>query len=346
MSSNPFVRSLGLTGFDEFSRQQGLKPSEMLRRASLPAEVLQRQDGILSYRRYCALLDLCGQASGNPLFGLQYGLHQGVSVFGDLIYLIRNSATVGDALSELRSNFSLYNGAAEIGFDVAGDTALLSFQIGEGDLPGRAQAEELACGVALQLLRMLVGSDWHPASLSLAHPALGPESAYVAALGVRPDFSTARTELGFASSMLSLPLSTADAALHGMITAHLGRMERLAADELPSYVRQLLRDLLPSGRATVEKVSDCMALSPRTLLRRLSLGGTSFQKLLDETRQELARNYLNTPNVSIAQLAELLGYSDTSGFIRAFNRWFNATPLEWQRKHGAKRQPRMLRSRR
>lgn len=346
MPRNPFVRALGLTGFEEFAKSLGLNPLEMMRRASLPAEFLQRQDGILSYRRYCELLELCARQSATPLFGLRYGLHQGIAVFGDLLYLIRNTVTVGDALIELRANFSLYNGAAEIGLDLNGDEALLSFKVSDGDIPGRSQAEELACGVAVQLMRTLVSGEWHADRILLEHPPLDQATDYLQALGCQPTFSANCTGLSFDAATLALPLSASDKGLHQMIADHLGRMERLTANELPNYVKQLLRDLLPSGRATVEKVADCMALNPRALHRRLTQERTSFQNLLDETRQEMSRHYLQNPAISMAQIAGLLGYADPSGFSRAFHRWFGTTPLEWQRRHGPKRQPRLLRNRR
>lgn len=83
MAWSPFARALSLNGFDEFATRQGLDPAELLRRISLPPESLRRQQGILSYSRYCALLEQCALQSGNTLFGLQYGLYQGINVFGD-----------------------------------------------------------------------------------------------------------------------------------------------------------------------------------------------------------------------------------------------------------------------
>ncbi|MDT4844544.1 HTH-type transcriptional regulator VirS [compost metagenome] len=266
-------------------------------------------------------------------------------MFGDLLYLIRNTSTVGEALVELRANFSLYNGAAEIGLDVQGKQAVLSFKVNDGDTPGRSQAEELACGVAIQLMRALVGSNWQPDRTLLGHAPLSQATDYLQVLGCKPTLFATCTGLVFDVATLTLPLSKGDEGLHQMIAEHLGRMERLKADELPNYVRQLLRDLLPSGRATVEKVAGCMALHPRTLQRRLTLEGTSFQQLLDDTRQNMARHYLQDPTISMAQMAGLLGYSDPSGFSRAFHRWFDATPLAWQRQYGPKRQPRLLRKR-
>ncbi|MBC9250959.1 AraC family transcriptional regulator [Pseudomonas alcaligenes] len=346
MAANPFVRALSLSGFEEFAIRQGLNPAEMLRRASLPAEVLRRQEGIVSYRRFCALLKLCEWQSGNPLFGLEYGLSQGGKAFGHLFYLIRNAKTVGDALTELSSNFSICSGAAEVGIKVEGDLAVLSYHVSERDMPGLCQAEELACGVGVQLMRTLVGSGWLPSAALLRHFPLGDETSYRQALGFLPSFAAACPCLVFDSSVLSLPLSSADETLHQLIAEHIGSMERLSTDEMPSYVKQLLRNLLPSGRVTIEKVADYMTLSPRTLQRRLEQTGMSFRELLDETRQEMVRSYLEDSSISVAQIAGLLGYSDLSTFCRAFNRWFEISPLEWQKRHFPNSQPCLLRSRR
>ncbi len=198
--------------------------------------------------------------------------------------------------------------------------------------------------MGVQLLRALLGDTWRPSAVLLRHRALGDEASYRRVLGSQPRFSAHCCGIELATSALSKPLSTADNGLHQLIVEHMQKMERLSADDLPGYVRQLLRHLLPSGRATVEKVADSMALNSRTLQRRLSQEGTSFQRLLDETRQDLASRYLADPFISMMQISGLLGYSNQSGFCRAFSRWFQITPLEWQKQHCSNRQPRLLRA--
>ncbi|MCO8312950.1 AraC family transcriptional regulator [Pseudomonas mandelii] len=345
MASNPFIRALSLTGFDQFARGNGLDPIQMLRQANLPVASLRRPEDILAFRHYCALLELCGQRSNNGLFGLEYGLYQGIDVFGDIFYLIHNTKTIGDALRELRANFVFYNGAAQIDLEVVDGLALLSYRTDEQVIDGLPQAEELACGVGMQLMRTLAGGKWRPEAIMLRHAPIADESVYLQALSIAPTFSAAHTGLLFDACVLAQPLDCANENLYQLIAQHLSGMERLSADEMPGYVRQLLRNLLPSGRATIERVADCMALNPRTLQRRLAQEGTFFQHLLDETRQQLVRNYLQVPTISLTQVAQLLGYADVSTFSRAFHRWFGVSPLEWCRQAGLRRQPLLLQNR-
>ena len=70
--------------------------------------------------------------------------------------------------------------------------------------------------------------------------------------------------------------------------------------------------------------------SERTLHRRLAAEGTSFQRLLDDTRRELAQHYLGQRNLSLADIAYLLGFSDQSSFFRAARRWFGSSPRDYR----------------
>ncbi|MGH8448927.1 AraC family transcriptional regulator ligand-binding domain-containing protein [Pseudomonas sp.] len=345
MDSNPFIRALSLTGFDQFARRQGLDPNQMMRLASMPVASLIRPEDILSFRHYCGLLEICRQRSNNSLFGLEFGLYQGIDVFGDIFILIHNARTIGDALLELRANFALYNGAAHIDLEVADGVALFGYRADDTAIRGLPQAEELACGVGLQLMRTLVGNLWQPRAVMFRHVPLADEGGYRQALGIKPTFSAAHSGLLFDECVLAQPLDCASETLHQLIAGHLSGMERLSADAMPGYVRQLLRNLLPSGRATIDRVADCMAVNPRTLQRHLAQENTSFQQLLDKTRQHMVLNYLQAPTISLTQVAHLLGYADVSTFSRAFHRWFGVSVLEWCRQSGVSRQPLLLRNR-
>jgi len=96
-----FSRASSLALFNEYCLQSGLDSTNMLKAARLPADTLANPESLIPYSRFLNLLDLCAEKSGNPLFGLEYALYQGVAIFGPLFYLIRNARTVGESLQEL-----------------------------------------------------------------------------------------------------------------------------------------------------------------------------------------------------------------------------------------------------
>jgi AraC-like DNA-binding protein len=84
--------------------------------------------------------------------------------------------------------------------------------------------------------------------------------------------------------------------------------------------------LLPHGKATARTVAKGLALSIRTLSRRLADEGTTYAEVVDELRRSLALQYLRDPGVSLSQIAWALGYEGSTSFNHAFKRWTGQTP--------------------
>lgn len=119
----------------------------------------------------------------------------------------------------------------------------------------------------------------------------------------------------------ALPTANPDVALANERVA-LEYLERLDRNDVLAQVRRRILEQLPSGRPTQGEVARRLALSPRTLHRRLVGAGTSFEELLDETRHELATGYLQRSDYSIAEV----GFAEVSSFSRAFRRWTGRPP--------------------
>lgn len=325
-----FARASALYGFAEQARVYGLDPAALLTEVGLSVEILTRPEGLISYRRFLHLLQRSVVLSGDPLFGLKLGLRQGVNVFGPILYLLNNARTVGEALTELRQFFHLHMGAAHVELTRLGQYVQLSYRVVDPTQRGLSQGTELAIGVGVQLLKTLMGKNWQARPVMFAHASGDVAERYVALLGVVPQFDAESDAIVLKLADLALPLSEADTELHALIHEHLQSMERLSDLEVADYVGHLLRDLLPQGRVKVEQVAQCMAMSRRTLQRRLSDSGTTFQQVLDQSRQALAVAYLRDSRLQITQLSELLGYAELGAFTRAFTRWFGVPPSAWR----------------
>lgn len=98
------------------------------------------------------------------------------------------------------------------------------------------------------------------------------------------------------------------------------------SSSVASQVGSTLRELLPMGRSSAEDVCYSLAMSRSTLQRTLRGEGTSFQRVLDDTRNELAIRYLTKSSLDLNEIALLLGYRDPNSFSRAFRRWTGRAP--------------------
>jgi AraC-like DNA-binding protein len=101
-----------------------------------------------------------------------------------------------------------------------------------------------------------------------------------------------------------------------------------------AQVRASIASQLAQDRASLPLIARDLNLSPRTLQRKLSDANTSFQQLLDQTRQALAQGYLLRPDLSLADIAFLLGYQDQSAFNHAFREWTGGSPGSYRERRG------------
>ena len=144
-------------------------------------------------------------------------------------------------------------------------------------------------------------------------------------------FNAPVNALLFARTDATLPLPTAHpelAEVHERIASE--HLQRLDPAQTCHRVRAVIIRHLPDGEPRRPKIATILGMSERTLQRRLTAEGTSFQRLLEDARRELARHYLGQREVSLADTAYLLGFSDQSSFFRAARRWFGSSPRDYR----------------
>jgi AraC-like DNA-binding protein len=150
--------------------------------------------------------------------------------------------------------------------------------------------------------------------------------------GCRVRFKADRNALVFRSSDLNRPFVTHNEELLTVIGTHLESelKARNASVTVGEQVKQTLRRLLAGKRPTLQDVAQELGLSARTLQRRLTDAGITFQQLVEDTRRELAHHYLKERSVELNEAAFLLGFEDANSFFRAFHQWEGTSPGEWR----------------
>jgi AraC-like DNA-binding protein len=106
--------------------------------------------------------------------------------------------------------------------------------------------------------------------------------------------------------------------------------EQLAQKTVSEQAKGVLKRLLAGRRPGIQEVAKELRLSSRTLQRRLTALGVTFQGLLEDARRELARHYLLHSSLELNETAYLLGYEDANSFFRAFHHWEGTSPGQWR----------------
>lgn len=324
-----FLRASSLHGFSSFARQQGVDPEAQLARVGLPLSLLDSPESIIEFSRLALLLENCAKASGDALFGLKYGQYQGADGFGPLLYLMLNAATVGLALEALARHFSSHSSKAVIEIERGPRGAFLSYTT-MGGAPGR-QVSELPVGVGQRLLSLLMGPQWRPRAIYLVTSPSVPVILYQRVLGMVPVFNSPSDGCLLECRDLERPLLTADSRLHRLMEQYLTRRPEPLPQDLVDEVSWQIRRRLGQGGAGLDDIARRLALSPRTLQRRLAVSGRCFQDLVDEARRQLASHYLEETSLPLTDIANLLGYSESSALTRSCHRWFGVAPSHWRK---------------
>ena len=99
-------------------------------------------------------------------------------------------------------------------------------------------------------------------------------------------------------------------------------------------VERLLMPVLHKGEASMDAIADKLGVSRQTLFRQLKAEGTTFEKVLDQLRHQLALQYLRGKKVSVNEAAYLVGFSEPAAFSRAFKRWTGVSPRDARTSNG------------
>lgn len=269
------------------------------------------------------------QAGTDPVLGLSMLTQINFIDFGELGMVMLAGGSLPQIMERIARFHRLLTDAMH--YELCEEADVLTVTIHTNGDP-HWRAVEFAAGLIIGLLRFRLDPQLCPLSVSFAFDNPAGQSAYEGYFGCP-------VEQGAATTMLVLPLegyrqapAGSDVARHfePVLEQRLASLEAASgwAPKVAVRVRQHLVDT--ETEPTLAGIAASLAVSPRSLQRHLAGEGKSFQDVLDEARQELARKWLSARQGARArnmtELALILGFSSSSAFSRAFRRWFDMTP--------------------
>jgi AraC-like DNA-binding protein len=251
----------------------------------------------------------------------------------DLVeYAVRASPSLAVGLERLARYGRLISDRAAARVEIhAGGLMLLIRDLGAGPLhPARA---EFALAIALKTARECAGDGIAPLQVSCAHPAPADVTEHRRFFRVPVRFGSGANSMTFSPADTSRRMQDADDTLSAIVWRRLDKA--IAAGEqqpgsLVSRVRRLVVENLGRTPLARDGVAHALAVSRRTLSRRLAEEGTTFTAIFDDVRREFACGLLLDQTLSVADIAFFLQYSEPAAFHRSFRRWTNQTPVAFR----------------
>ncbi|MGH8504556.1 MAG: AraC family transcriptional regulator ligand-binding domain-containing protein [Stenotrophobium sp.] len=323
------VRSDALRRFADLASELGGDAAALLRKARIPPETLRDGDNFVPFRSMLHLLELSAATLDCKDFALRLAARQDMEIFGPLALAAQNCATVGETVECFSKYFHTHNPALQIvtSQKLVRRTTLISFRILLPRPPLHPQFDERCVALAHSCLKLVSAGTYRPLRVLLPHSRLSAVRTYHDFFGCEMRFEQPLAALEIAASDLRKPVHSHNPQLHLIATAFLENLGAKPHSQLNLRVREAIGPLLPTGRCSHTSVASVFFLHTRTLQRRLAEEGTSFEKIKDEVRRDMAQQYLTTSTIPLSQITALLGYSEQSAMTRSCQRWFRRPPL-------------------
>ncbi len=303
----------------------GVVPANVLRRAGLADDLLQQPSVRLAPEEYYRLWDSIEVETGDPLFPIRLCQAIRSESFSPPLFAALCSPNLIVAAKRIARYKTLI---APMRLDVAEARDVVTVELSWLDTPlsppvSLVVMELLFC---VSLARMGTREPVRPIEVTTT-VLPSPLAPYEAFLGARVQRG-AKHRIAFTAADATRPFLTSNEPLWAAFEPEL--RQRLADLDAPvttaKRVRAALLEGLPSGLVTMEAIARKLALSKRTLQRRIEAEGSSYQQILKEMREALARHYLERTTLPTAEISFLLGFDEPNSFYRAFRTWTGTTP--------------------
>lgn len=310
-----------------------LDPERLVAEAGLTPRDLEDPDGRIQARKNIQLWRVVLESVDDPDLGIRLGSALRVRDIGLVGYTMMHSVRLGDALGRLARFGRILADDFPPQLRTTGDRAEFSIEPLPEQRVSMNRLADFDLAATLSVLRQITEIEIVPIEVHFPYrQAAEGTRARREFFGGRLRFDQPWIRLVLTRKSLELPIQSADDAL-GRYLDQLAEqvLESLApGGSLAEKVDKALWMQIKDGRPQLESVAAALAMSPRSLQRRLREEGTSFVGLLDEFRHRFSLLLLEDRELAVYEVAYLLGYSEPSTFYRAFRRWTESSPQEYR----------------
>jgi AraC-like DNA-binding protein len=311
-------------------RANGVALEPLLAKANLTPRQIEDTSVRIKVRDQIRFLDAAAAALDDDRLGFHLAQLPDLRQIGLLYYVLASSDTMLDAFRRAARYTAIVNDGIVQTCIEGRDVGLALRYVGVSRHLDIHQVEFWMATI-VRVCRQLTGLRVFPSLVRFAHHRQANVAEFSELFGDHVEFGAADDRILFATTVGQAPVVSADPYLNKMLIAYCD--EALAGRErtgisFRSSVENAVIPLLPHGKARASEVARSVGTSDRTFARRLSAEGLTFSGLLERLRYDLAKRYLAEGELSVSQIAWLLGYQEVGAFSRAYKRWSGDSPRD------------------
>ena len=315
----------------------GLDTGQILHAAGLDAVTLQDPDARIPVEQVDALWQKAYELSNDPNLALHAIEVLPFGAYRVIDFLASSAPTVGAALAKVSDYFPLINAVVRLPYAVGDRHVTFAVEAPLRPSTITRPYAEYTLAAAFLRTRIVTNPPYRLMRVEFSHPRPADISEHERIFGCPVRFSANACQMVIARDVWDAPCTSPDPTLFSVLDTH----AKMLLDELPKpadvagRVREAIDAELRGGHPNLESIAKRLAMSARTLQRRLRDEGLLFNDVLDATRFRAAKSYLAHGDIAGTEVAYLLGFAEPSSFNRAFKRWSGQTPTEFRRRNAA-----------
>jgi AraC-like DNA-binding protein len=325
------LQQVNLSEFVDVARQVGLDPHWLLRHVGISPAALVDPEIRVPARSVMQLLEESARIAGVEDLGLRVAEARQLSNLGPLGVVMREGATLRNALGAMTRYLHLLNEALDLRIEEVGDTAIVRLELLVTIQGSMRQSTEFVICLWFRLFKLLFGTAWKPRSVCFSHRAPASTATHRRVFGVPVRFRQEFDGILLAAADLDVAVSGQDAALARHAREFLDIKLAQSASTMPDRVRKLVFALLPTGECGAEQVARQLGIDRKTMHRHLAGYGQNYLSVVDGVRVELVAKYVRNNERPLSDVASLLGFSSPSAFSRWFSTRFGCSVSVWRR---------------
>lgn len=335
-SREVIIRANILAGFRDGLTARGIDIDELLSEVGIARVALKDPASELPLDAVAKFMERAAERANDPGLGLALAETYPQGGTGLLGYLVMHARTVREALQSLTRYAALLLHPNPVTFREEADGATLSWCFPTRRNARRIQFASFANALLVLRLRRIAGREWVPLAVELEHPELPCTPKLQRIFGPRVTYNARENSIAIDTATLQRTTDGADPHLYRILQeSGEAKLRRLSSrPDLLARTARAIMETLSTDPPLLEHIADRMRMTPRTLQNRLAQHGTTFERILSDTRRDLAERYLRDTDLPLTEIGFLLGFSEQSAFTRAARGWFGKPPSQL-RKEGS-----------
>jgi len=308
-------------------------PQPVFKQVGLNPALMHEPGARYSLKKIAELWDEMERRIKDPCFGLTAATCWHPTYFGTMGYAMLVSNSLRVSLERLIRFHRVISDAnfGELHEDDKTGTLIFTLKYNDEAHYSRGR-EDAALAWILSLLRVNYQKSLTPVSVHLTHSKPDCSGKYYEFFQSPVHFNSTLCSLALPLDVVDriLPSGNEELAKFGdqAMTTYLASLD---AGTRITHIKKIIIDNMPSGNVTVEKVASELGISSRKLQRILQKKNTTFISLLNETRMDIAKQYIRDKHIDLTEIAFLLGFAELSTFSRSFKRWTGKSPIQFRK---------------